>query len=152
MIPKRKRHWLGFSLRTMFAAWTVAAVWFGWNVHLVRQRAAIRAAVTSGPIAILKLTPDASSHIYESSTVGRFLNDTFGNRTFTQYLPTTPCRISRLRQWLGDEACYLIAYHPGPDPDRMQNCSPRQLWPPPSGGIAGPQMRFVPIKVDPMIR
>jgi hypothetical protein len=31
-------HWLRFSLRTMFVAFTVMAVWFDWNANLVRER------------------------------------------------------------------------------------------------------------------
>jgi hypothetical protein len=38
MTPARKRRWLRFSLRTMFVVMTIICVWFGLNLHAVRQR------------------------------------------------------------------------------------------------------------------
>ena len=40
MDERPKRRWLAFSLRTFFIALTVVAIWFGWNLQLVRQREA----------------------------------------------------------------------------------------------------------------
>jgi len=34
--PKRRR--FRFSLRTLFIATTLLAIWFGWQVHIVRER------------------------------------------------------------------------------------------------------------------
>jgi len=36
-----KRLWLRFSLRTMFVAFTVIAVWLGWTSRLVHERRAV---------------------------------------------------------------------------------------------------------------
>jgi hypothetical protein len=38
---KPKRHWLRFSLRTMFVAVTAFACWLGWQVNIVHQCKAI---------------------------------------------------------------------------------------------------------------
>ncbi|MEX2114425.1 MAG: hypothetical protein WD845_14620 [Pirellulales bacterium] len=38
MTPAPKRRWLRFSLRTLFVVVTVICVWFGLNLHAVRQR------------------------------------------------------------------------------------------------------------------
>jgi hypothetical protein len=35
-----KRRWVRFSLRSALVALAVVSVWFGWNVHRVRQREA----------------------------------------------------------------------------------------------------------------
>ena len=38
MIERPKRRWFAFSLRTLFVVLTALAIWFGWNLYLVRQR------------------------------------------------------------------------------------------------------------------
>jgi hypothetical protein len=34
-----KKRWFRFSLRSLFVTFTILAIWLGWNVHLVQQRA-----------------------------------------------------------------------------------------------------------------
>ena len=46
-IPKRR--WFRFSLRTMFVAHTVVAVWLGWNGHVVQQRREMRKTLAESP-------------------------------------------------------------------------------------------------------
>ena len=50
--PKRRR--FRFSLRTMFVAFTVVAIWLGWNLHKVQQRNAALGSI-AGKHRILQL-------------------------------------------------------------------------------------------------
>ena len=45
MIQISKRRWSCFSLRTLFAAVTIFAVWLGWQARIVHERNALRTAV-----------------------------------------------------------------------------------------------------------
>ena len=95
MTTRPSRRWLRFSLRTAFVLWTIAAVWLGWNVKVVRQRRAALAA----------MQPD---HDFWVNTVS----------DWTRYWQTNPQAgeapiedlpaVSRLRAWLGDEAVQAI--------------------------------------------
>jgi hypothetical protein len=38
-----RRRWFRFSLRTLFVVVTAFGIWLGWQLHVVRERAAIRA-------------------------------------------------------------------------------------------------------------
>ena len=37
------RRWFRFGLRTLFVALTIPGVWLGWELHVVRERKAMRA-------------------------------------------------------------------------------------------------------------
>jgi hypothetical protein len=54
--PKRNRRWFQFSLRTLLLLITLAAIWCGWQAHLVSERKA-----TSGTLrekGATFITPD----------------------------------------------------------------------------------------------
>jgi hypothetical protein len=46
MLTPSRRRWFQFSLRTMFMAVTVFALWLGWELRIVRQRLAMLREIT----------------------------------------------------------------------------------------------------------
>ena len=59
-MPETSR--LKFGLRTLFIAFTVIAVWLGWNVHHVRQRWRMEQYVSSLPSRIPNGTNQAITY------------------------------------------------------------------------------------------
>src|SRR5262245_40780517 len=124
-IPDRRR--FRFSLRTMFVALTVVAVWLGWNVSLVRQRRELLAELQAGecftipgPVSVaagqltdrdpINKNPHPYSipqfwtdDAYATAAVGHYA-------AFSRYEPSAGSSVSMLRRWLGDEHRIVIAY------------------------------------------
>ena len=57
MTAPPKRRWFRFSLRTMFVLVTVFAIWLGWNVRQVRQRAEVVSQVEANGGWVLRTSP-----------------------------------------------------------------------------------------------
>ena len=87
MSPAPNRRWLRFSLRTMFVAFTVVAIWLGWNVQIMQQRrAALTEAEDNGyEVWTAEIEPETDMSAHHN-----------------------PPTISMLRRMLGDEAVYGI--------------------------------------------
>jgi hypothetical protein len=131
MAVQLKRRWFRFSLRAMLAVFTVVSLWLGWNVHVVRERDRLLAALV-GPRVVLEFgakNTQAQMSVYATDDIRKSLYGAFGNRPYEQRSPTTPCRISVLRRWLGDRPYYLIAYCPSPGPDvvKMHQAFPESI-------------------------
>jgi hypothetical protein len=84
------RRWPRFSLRMMFVAFTVVAVWLGWNVHVVQQRKAKLAELQADNFRVVVLTRAEHEALYNTNAP----------------MP----QISYLRQLLGDEPVYWIKF------------------------------------------
>lgn len=89
------RRWFRFSLRTMFVAFTLVAVWLGWNVYIVRQRTAKLAEFAADPFHVIVTTRAEYEALYNNNV-----------------LKTPMPQVSRIRWLLGDEPVYRI-YFPG---------------------------------------
>ena len=148
MAEVRRQRWLRFSLRTMFVACTVVAVWLGWNVYQVRQRQAMLARL--GPeFSIAHRRPTLLNGFVAESFVGRYVKGNFVPGFYDQYNPTAPFHVSTLRRWLGDTPNWLIAYRPGPDLERVQRLFPESIIVVPAGPYFIPSSKSATIVVQP---
>jgi hypothetical protein len=149
MAATPRRRWLRFSLRTMFVAFTVIAVWLGWNVHLVQQRTAFieslpapcrvrlgRAFTNWGDgrpmsakdvegLTAIVMTMDAKGVFKVRGPVKNRSAD--GLVPHAIFHPTKPCDVSLLRQWLGDDPYRVITYFNGPDGARTHALFPEAI-------------------------
>jgi hypothetical protein len=89
-----KRRWLRFSIRTMFVAFTVVAMWLGWNVHAVRQRQAKLAELQADIFRVVVSTRAEHDALYPN----------ISNEPMLQ--------VSIVRRLLGDEPVYWINFLP----------------------------------------
>jgi hypothetical protein len=104
-------------------AFTVVAVWLGWNVHVVRQRFAFLDHIDATGQMHGRLHPpfpDAGEMKAMAMDVPLIAQETFGEESYTQYPPLSPGPLSTVRLWLGDQPCLYIAYWSGPDTDRIR--------------------------------
>ena len=106
----------------MFVAFTVVAVWLGWNVYKVRERKAALQAFGGGFNYVQDSDPLGQTvlTIMQSSLAAQTING--GNVETT--LATASTNLPILRRWLGDKAVSWIAYKPGVDPERMAKLFP----------------------------
>jgi hypothetical protein len=88
--PPKKRRWFRFSLRTMFVAFTLVAVWLGWNVHIVRQRKAKLAELEASPFRVVVTTRANYEALYNTN----------------EPMP----QVSYLRRLMGDQPVYWIKF------------------------------------------
>lgn len=87
-----RRRWLTFSLRAALGVLTVFCVWLGWQVNLVHQRNAMRAAVEqSGGIVDIFIRPE-------------FPDESLAIMSYERSGPVEEPEIPQWRRWLGDEA------------------------------------------------
>jgi hypothetical protein len=86
--PTTRRRWYQFGLGTLFLVVTVFASWLGWELHVVRERQAIRQRIA-----------ESGGKIY-SSEESEYLLTSLGM--------VTECRIPFWREWLGDEPVGFI--------------------------------------------
>ncbi|HEY1601352.1 MAG TPA: hypothetical protein VGG64_17250 [Pirellulales bacterium] len=83
--PTTRRRWFQFGLSTLFVLVTVLAVWLGWELHIVRERQAIRQRIA-----------ESGGRVYPSEqSESKLLLTSLGM--------VTECRIPVWREWLGDE-------------------------------------------------
>ena len=109
----------------MFVAFTVVAVWLGWNANLIRQRKEFIQSMNLMPgnnyvrtkIDWTNLPPILTEDGLHSFGVGVAHKHRI-------YAATAPCTVSMLRQWLGDEPISLLTYRPGPEPERIARLFP----------------------------
>ena len=113
----------------MLVAFTVVAVWLGWNMGKVHQRNAVLASI-AGKHSILQL-PDyvANWDIPDDGEKAALYTqeveaDRAGLGPYKAYTASAPYGVSKVRQWLGDKPLWLIAYTPGPDVDSMRSLFP----------------------------
>ena len=108
------RRWLRFSLRTAFVLWTIAAVWLGWSVKVVRQR---RAALDA-------MQPDHNFWVNKVSDWTRYWRtNPHAGETPVEDLPA----VSKMRAWLGDEAVQAIWCSPDTAAEEIERL--RRLFP-----------------------
>jgi hypothetical protein len=93
MADATKRRGLRFRLRTVFAAFTVVAVWLGWNVHLVQQRKAALETMVSRRGKEIRLVGGGT---------GIYAPDGTGPLSLSRHEPTAPFKVSAVRRLLGD--------------------------------------------------
>ena len=123
-----KRRWLRFSLRTMFVAFTVVALWLGWNVYAVRERKAALESLGL-PYGLNYFDMDLEEPartvlaIYWASEAG----DAIYGLRYKQIAPTSSSNLPALRQWLGDKPVAHILYTPGIDPERLSRLFPEAI-------------------------
>jgi hypothetical protein len=145
MADAPKRRWLRFSLRTMFVAFTVVAVWLGWNVYIVRQRKAFISSLPAPCLARAGLGAKSSDprermtaeqvYLVESLALDMDLDAVLRRRgmspgqgdPFTKLTPTISGELSWLRQQLGDQPYWLISYLQGPSAARAHALFPEAI-------------------------
>ncbi len=101
------RPWHRFSLRTLLVAVALVACWLGWNVEVVRRRAATRTVLES---LGAEIDDEAGQYPDEG---GQFPARMATNARLPP-APTNdqPPRVSLLRRWLGDRAVLGITFPP----------------------------------------
>ena len=84
-----KTGWLNYSLRTLLIAVAIFSLWFGWQMHIVRERAALRALIEK-----------------RGGWIGPIADDPYqiSNRFSNEKGPPAPEAPPLVRQWLGDES------------------------------------------------
>jgi hypothetical protein len=100
-LPVTRR--LRFSLRALLGVFTLAALWLGWNVHVVQQRAALLESLRTMRTVDVYTTTSCTE--LEPEELGR------------------PEGMSLIRYWLGDESvtdvCFYVAAGSVPPIDYM---------------------------------
>jgi hypothetical protein len=132
----------------MLVAWTVVAVWLGWNAQLVHSRKAFLAslkqpmlALVTSPVGTIYEMHDRNGQIRIETYISR---DPKPNSTLdgpfegalTQDLPSARGELSTLRKWLGDQLYHTIVYQDGPPLSQARKLFPEAviLVPPELGG------------------
>lgn len=110
----------------MFVAFTVVAVWLGWNLSVVQRRR-----------SVLESNPTLSKWHSEPVQVDQFFfvedpeprtNPASAyDMGYIRLQPTAPFRVSTLRKWMGDQPVWQIRYTPGEAPEEMQRLFPEAI-------------------------
>lgn len=140
--PQRRRRYLRFSLRTFIAAFTVVAVWLGWNVFVVKQRREFIASLPWPYVAAAYPDLDAKPPFvpYQRQAIAfpefdailifiRQLNPPPSERTWAptashETREPAASGVPWIRRLLGDTPYHVIAYYPGPSMDRASSLFP----------------------------
>jgi hypothetical protein len=114
----------------MFVAFTVLAVWLGWNASIVHRRRALLALLSNDGCysvadeAHAPQAPEGASFsmmdVYAAQAVGHATDYSF-------HQPTAQLTVPRVRRWMGDEPRWLIAYRPGPHISEVKRLFPETL-------------------------
>ncbi len=110
--PQPRRRWFGYSLRTLFVAVTLFAVWLGWELKFIRERNSLRDWIDANGFACT--AAEASPDLPPGE----------------QLFDPSPRRVSipMWRQWLGDEAiAYIGIGKQSPTHENWQNA--KRLFP-----------------------
>jgi hypothetical protein len=107
---------LRFSLRALFVALTLIAVWLGWNVSIVRKRDRLRELINGTTVSgrsmavITQAEGDARAPREVKERIAPHVVEAFGirNRGGTMIGPRGSPDLSLVRRWLGDEAVFII--------------------------------------------
>ena len=89
--PRRRWFRFAFSLRTLFVVVTIVGVWLGWELKIIRQRAAVRLSIESQDGHLCVARPRDVSQ------------ETCGVVVVSESL-IKHATIPLVREWLGDEA------------------------------------------------
>lgn len=133
-----KRRRFHFKLRTMFAAFTVVAMWLGWNVWIVEQRRSI--------IESFQLTRRGYATEYAVDGAGQFRGP--GGSILFTWVPGNPnvtlrslqfmvgepnvaapteSRPSGIRRWLGDRCYASIGLYSKADVEEIRALFPEAI-------------------------
>jgi hypothetical protein len=140
MVVAVKRRWFRFRLRTMLVAFTVVAVWLGWNVWLVSARKAFVENLPDRTVALARReVPSMRPHVHEALSRQYFdsaidaafrwpSKDPYDPRSrrlpYATHRPSTAGELSWLRRMLGDKPYLIIACFPGAAAERALKLFP----------------------------
>ena len=60
MVARARRTWFRFSLRSLFALVTIASVWLGYQMSIVRERQTLRSSIVAGGGVVTETDPSAA--------------------------------------------------------------------------------------------
>jgi hypothetical protein len=125
MADPPKRRFLRFNLRTMFVAFTVVAVWLGWNLRIVREREATLRLLREADFAYSELQDTPRGAQLEVARQRELTQ--LRRRPYDEFPPTASPQLSMLRRWLGDRPVRLIIYQPGTGLVDVQSLFPEAM-------------------------